>query len=85
MKVFRSDITDEMAIKANVRINEALDKHQIEKDIAGYIKKRSDEDFGGTWHCIAGRNFGCSITHDTLFIYFVQVEQIHVLLFKSFE
>ena len=36
-------------------------------------------------HCIAGRNFGCSITHDTLFVLFVKVDQMHVLLFKSFE
>ena len=38
-----------MCSKAIVRINEAMDKHTIEKDIAGYIKKKSDEDFGGTW------------------------------------
>ena len=88
-----------MANTAILRINEALDKHQIEKvfphlsmvsfvifqDIAAYIKKKSDEEFGGTWHCIVGRNFGCSITHDTLFVFFIQVDQVHVLLFKSFE
>ena len=78
-----------------------MDKHQVEKvlsfssilrfgdqssqDIAAYIKKKSDEEFGGTWHCIVGRNFGCSITHDTLFVFFVQVDQVHVLLFKAFE
>jgi dynein light chain LC8-type len=101
MKVHKSDVTEEMASKAIARINEAMDKHQIEKvvvssnifiiltfvmkDIAAFIKKKADEDFTGTWHCIVGRNFGCSITHDTLYVYFVQVDQVHVLLFKSFE
>ena len=59
--------------------------NDFSQDIAAYIKKKSDEELGGTWHCIVGRNFGCSITHDTLFVFFVQVDQMHVLLFKSFE
>lgn len=39
----------------------------------------------GTWHCVVGRNFGCSITHDTKFVMFLQVELLHVLIFKSLE
>lgn len=31
MKVFRSDITSEMSVKSVMRINEAMDKFQIEK------------------------------------------------------
>ena len=55
------------------------------KDIATYIKKKCDEEFGGTWHCIVGRNFGSSITHDTKYVIFFQVDLMNVLLFKSFE
>ena len=62
-----------------------MDKFQIEKDMATYIKKKCDEEFGGTWHCVVGRNFGCSITHDTKHVFFLQVDQMHVLLFKSHE
>lgn len=55
------------------------------QDIATYVKKKCDEEFGGTWHCVIGRNFGCSITHDTKFVLFVQLDQMHALLFKSHE
>ena len=37
---------------------QALEKYNIEKDIAAYIKKEFDKKFSPTWHCIVGRNFG---------------------------
>ena len=61
-------------------------RHDINtQDMATYVKKKCDEEFGGTWHCCFGRNFGCSITHDTKYVLFFQVELMHVLLFKSLE
>lgn len=63
-----------------------LELHSLrEQDMATFIKKKCDEQFGGTWHCVVGRNFGCSITHDTKFVLFFQVDLIHVLLFKSLD
>lgn len=37
---------------------QALDKYNVEKDIAAYIKKEFDKKYNPTWHCIVGRNFG---------------------------
>ena len=36
----------------------ALEKFNVEKDIAAYIKKEMDKKYNPTWHCIVGRNFG---------------------------
>jgi len=55
------------------------------QDIATQVKKKCDEGLSGTWHCVVGRNFGCSITHDTKFVMFLQVDLLHVLIFKSLE
>jgi dynein light chain LC8-type len=55
------------------------------QDMATFVKKKCDEEFGGTWHCVIGRNFGCSITHDTKFVLFVQLDLMHALIFKSHE
>eukprot|EP01035_Chromulina_nebulosa_P029957 gene29957-39768_t len=85
MKVYKSDIPAEKLAKIAIRVNEALDKFQIEKDISTYVKKKCDEELGGTWHCVAGRNFGCSITHETKYALFFQIELMHFLLFKSLE
>ncbi|OVA13445.1 Dynein light chain [Macleaya cordata] len=43
----------------------AFEKHNVEKDIAEYIKKEFDKKHGPTWHCIVGRNFGASIVTAT--------------------
>jgi Dynein light chain type 1 len=37
---------------------QGLDKFNIEKDIAQFIKKEFDKKHQPTWHCIVGRNFG---------------------------
>lgn len=37
---------------------QAMEKYNIEKDIAAYIKKEFDKKYNPTWHCIVGRNFG---------------------------
>ena len=43
---------------AILRFSKALEKYNIEKDIAAFIKKEFDKKYGPTWHCIVGRNFG---------------------------
>jgi dynein light chain LC8-type len=43
--------------------NVALEKFNIEKDIAAYIKKEFDKKYNPTWHCVVGRNFGSYVTH----------------------
>ena len=40
------------------RCPQGLDKFNIEKDIAQFIKKEFDKKHSPTWHCIVGRNFG---------------------------
>mmetsp|Transcript_7464 Transcript_7464/g.12537 ORF Transcript_7464/g.12537 Transcript_7464/m.12537 type:complete len:97 (+) Transcript_7464:73-363(+) len=86
VRIHRADVPPEIKEKTITLINEAMDKQgQIEKDMATFVKKKCDELFGGTWHCVVGRNFGCSITHDTKYVFFFQVDLMHVLLFKSHE
>ena len=85
VKVHKADIPEALQAKAVLRVNEGMEKFTIEKDLATYVKKKFDEEFGGTWHVVCGRNFGCSITHDTKFVLFMQIDLLHVMLFKSLE
>jgi len=43
-----------------LRINQAFEKYNVEKDVAEQVKKEFDKRHGPTWHCIVGRNFGIS-------------------------
>ncbi len=57
------DMSEEMQ-QASVDIaNEALQKLQVEKDIAAFVKKALDAKFGPTWHVVVGKNFGSYVTH----------------------
>lgn len=85
LKIHKSTIPEDKSNKIIGHLNDALDKFTIEKDVATYVKKKCDEQLTGTWHCIVGRNFGCSITHDTKYVLFFQIDQMHVLIFKSLE
>jgi dynein light chain LC8-type len=62
---------------------QALEKYNIEKDIAAYIKKEFDKKYNPTWHCIVGRNFGSYVTHETKHFIYFYIGQVAILLFKS--
>ncbi|TGZ66891.1 hypothetical protein CRM22_005109 [Opisthorchis felineus] len=53
-----ADMPEDMQQEAADCSGEALDKFNIEKDIAAYIKKEFDRTHGPTWHCVVGRQFG---------------------------
>jgi len=85
VKIHKAEIPPETADAAIVLVRNALSKFTIEKDIATDVKKKCDEKFGGTWHVVVGRNFGCSITHDTRYVLFFQIDLMHVMMFKSLD
>jgi dynein light chain LC8-type len=66
-----ADMTEDMQQDAIDCANMALEKYNIEKDIAAFIKKEFDRKYNPTWHAVVGRNFGSYVTHETKhFIYF---------------
>ncbi|CAH8482557.1 unnamed protein product [Schistosoma guineensis] len=78
-----ADMSHEMQKRALAIGMDSVRKYELEKDIADHLKKEFDTRYGPTWHCIVGRNFGSSVTHEPdSFIYFY-VEKYAVLLYKS--
>ena len=78
-----ADMPEELQQDAIDCAVQALERFNIEKDIAAAIKKEFDKKHNPTWHCIVGKNFGSYITHENKrFIYFY-IGQLAVLLFKS--
>ncbi|CEP16063.1 hypothetical protein [Parasitella parasitica] len=57
------DMSEEMQQEAIECSTQALEKFNIEKDIAAHIKREFDRKYGPTWHCVVGRNFGSFVTH----------------------
>jgi dynein light chain LC8-type len=62
------DMSEEMQQECVDVASTALEKYNIEKDIAAQIKKEFDKRYGPTWHVVVGRNFGSYVTHGTPFL-----------------
>ena len=78
-----ADMSEDMQQDAVEVATQAMEKFNIEKDIAAYVKKEFDKKYNPTWHCIVGRNFGSYVTHETKHFIYFYLGQVAVLLFKS--
>merc|ERR1712100_753818 len=80
-----SDMPDALKFAVFEAASAAIAENKIDKDVATTLKKKFDahETYGGTWHCIVGKNFGCSITPETQYSMFFEIRGTHFLLFKS--
>ncbi|KAH8059201.1 hypothetical protein JL722_5756 [Aureococcus anophagefferens] len=75
-----ADMSEDMQQDAVDCASQALEKYNIEKDIAAYIKKEFDKKYNPTWHCIVGRNFGSYVTHETKHFIYFYLGQVAILL-----
>ena len=81
--VKNADMSEDMQQDSIDIATQAMEKFNIEKDIAAFIKKEFDKKYNPTWHCIVGRNFGSYITHETKHFIYFYLGQVAILLFKS--
>ena len=81
--VKQADMYEEMQQEAIDCASQALEKFNIEKDIAAFIKKEFDKKFNPTWHCVVGRSFGSYVTHESKHLTYFYMGQMAILLFKS--
>uniref|UniRef100_A0A915D0D1 Dynein light chain n=1 Tax=Ditylenchus dipsaci TaxID=166011 RepID=A0A915D0D1_9BILA len=77
-----ADMSEEMQQEAIGVSKQAMEKNNLEKDIAAHIKKEFDKKYCPTWHCIVGKNFGSYVTHETKHFLYFNVGQMSILLFK---
>jgi len=52
------------------------------KDCAQLIKDEADREFGPTWHCVVGTEFGSFVTFEKNSVLFFHVGHMKVLLWK---
>lgn len=56
------DMTSELQEDAIETAAMALEKYQVEKDIASFIKREFDRKHEPCWHCVVGKAFGRSVS-----------------------
>ncbi|KZP16606.1 hypothetical protein FIBSPDRAFT_934517 [Athelia psychrophila] len=77
------DMSEEMQQETVEIATAALEKYNIEKDIAAQIKKEFDRKYGPTWHVVVGKNFGSYVTHETKHFIYFYVGSLAILIWKS--
>ncbi|KAF8636395.1 hypothetical protein AX17_003577 [Amanita inopinata Kibby_2008] len=77
------DMSEEMQQESVDIASAALEKFNIEKDIAAQIKKEFDRRHGPTWHVVVGKNFGSYVTHETKHFIYFYVGSLAILIWKS--
>ena len=77
-----ADMLEEMQQDLVECATQALERYNIEKDIAAHIKEFNKK-YNPTWHCIVGRNFGSYVTHETKHFIYFYLDRVAILLFKS--
>ena len=71
------DMSEEMQQDSVDIASAALEKYNIEKDIAAQIKKEFDRKHGPTWHVVVGKNFGSYVTHGMSFGFSINTRTNH--------
>ncbi len=85
MNVAQCDMDESAEIKkiAISKAKEFLDTTEInEAEVSKQIKQFFDNKYEPNWHCIVGKNFYSSISHEAKTFIFFYHGQIAVLLYK---
>ncbi|KAH0571342.1 Dynein light chain [Spironucleus salmonicida] len=61
----------------------ALEKFNVEREMASQLQRDLNREFGQTWHVIVGKNFGFYGTHESQRFCYFTIGAIQFLCFKS--
>merc|ERR1712182_76036 len=80
LHIRQCDLPEFLFKKVLLLVMDALKENKMEKDVAGHVKKKLDEDpeFNelpgkGPWQCIVGKSFAGAITHEAMHLMFFDV------------
>ncbi|XP_035196237.1 dynein 8 kDa light chain, flagellar outer arm-like [Oxyura jamaicensis] len=78
-----TDVSEEVQRQALECTVLAMEKYSLEREIVALIKSEFEKKHSPTWHCVVGRTFGSSVSHETQHLIFSLVRGLSVLLFKA--
>ena len=86
--VFAEDMTDRMMNRAidvgKAAFNNPQNQGKPNQRIATFIRTTFEKEYGKSWNCVVGSNFGSYVTHEIkTYIYFSVQPGIIVLLWKA--
>lgn len=76
------DMSDELVTDLQDVLREAFKSTNDEQEIAKTVKKHFDEKHDEIWHCIVGKSFGASGTHETKHFIYLYYKGTAIQLWK---
>eukprot|EP00029_Vermamoeba_vermiformis_P003390 TRINITY_DN13804_c0_g1_i1.p1 TRINITY_DN13804_c0_g1~~TRINITY_DN13804_c0_g1_i1.p1 ORF type:complete len:108 (-),score=17.70 TRINITY_DN13804_c0_g1_i1:28-312(-) len=81
------DMSDEMLDDVKKLAKDSFQQFEgktvVCRDVASAIKKECDKRFGGTWHCIVGKDFGSFVSHESKHFVYFYLNDYAILLFRA--
>lgn len=77
-----ADMNKEMINEVIETAKRAIEKYEIERDIAKYIKDHFDRYYYPNWHCIVGRHYASIITYESRHYINLVIGEVEITLFK---
>mgnify|MGYP001454689973 CR=1 FL=1 len=79
------DMLEEL-VKKTTKILSGVNAGELQEkgpEIVKQIKVDADAKWGGNWHVIVGKNFGCHATHRSRHFVFFYVSDVATMIFKT--
>eukprot|EP00826_Nyctotherus_ovalis_P029363 TRINITY_DN2318_c0_g1_i6.p1 TRINITY_DN2318_c0_g1~~TRINITY_DN2318_c0_g1_i6.p1 ORF type:complete len:101 (-),score=37.91 TRINITY_DN2318_c0_g1_i6:152-454(-) len=91
LDIMSSDMLEEMLQEAKNAVESVCapskgqrgTKGDYQTTIAKNVKVEMEKKYGGTWHCIVGKNFGADIKHEAFNLAYMKRGQDFILLWKA--
>ena len=91
IEILKTDMSEDMAADVIEITKTVFGKQKLHKDLATAFKAAFDlkhppadnKATSGVWHCIAGSDFACSVTHETHYACYWSVNNVKMLIWKS--
>ncbi|KAF1410024.1 Dynein light chain 1, cytoplasmic, partial [Spheniscus humboldti] len=78
-----TDTSEEMQQHAVECAILAIEKYNVEREIAAVIEREFEKKHSPTWQCIVGRKFGSCMSRETKHFIFFLMCGVNIFLFKA--
>ncbi|XP_010308935.2 dynein light chain 2, cytoplasmic [Balearica regulorum gibbericeps] len=58
----------------------AIEKYNVEREIAALIKREFEKKYSPTWRCSVGRKFGSCVSHETKHVTFFPMRGVNMFV-----
>ncbi|EAY02487.1 Dynein light chain type 1 family protein [Trichomonas vaginalis G3] len=83
VNVVKTDCSEEVTNRIKAECQMCAQKFNTQREMAEYLKKTMDKQFGPTWNVIVGHHFASNLKHIAGNFVYLYIDQLGFLLFQA--